>query len=84
MTIDRNHLHTIADQDGGAILDIERGMITTLNPTGAFVWQRLQRGEVLETIVANLAYETGEDAAIVERDVHKFAEILKENHLLSR
>jgi hypothetical protein len=84
MAIESNHLHSVVDQDGAAILDIERGLISTLNPTGAYVWNELERGEALETIIANLARESGEDALVVERDVREFVEALKENHLLSR
>jgi hypothetical protein len=83
MALENTPLHTVVDQDGAAILDIERGLISTLNPTGAYVWRGLERGETLETIVANLARETDEDALVVERDVHQFVESLKENHLLS-
>jgi hypothetical protein len=75
-------LHTVVDQDGGAILDIERGSIFTLNSTGAYVWQRLKRGESIETIVGNLARESGEETFVVERDVREFVESLTEQHLL--
>jgi hypothetical protein len=83
MAFENTALHTVVDQDGAAILDIERGLISTLNPTGAYVWQGLARGETLETIVANLTRETGEDALVVERDVRQFVETLKQSHLLS-
>jgi hypothetical protein len=83
MALENTALHTVVNEDGAAILDIEHGLISTLNPTGAYVWQGLERSETLETIVANLARETGEDALVVERDVHQFVETLKESHLLS-
>ncbi|HEY4380131.1 MAG TPA: PqqD family protein [Acidobacteriaceae bacterium] len=76
------HLHTVVDQDGAAILDIQRGLISSLNPTGAYVWQALQRGETVETVITNLARETGEERITVERDVHDFIESLREQHLL--
>jgi hypothetical protein len=82
MAIESNHLQSIVDCDGAAILDIDKGMITTLNSTGAFVWQRLRRGEILDTIVADLAQETGEDALAVERDVREFVESLKQKSLI--
>jgi hypothetical protein len=81
MALRKTPLHTVVDQDGAAILDIERGLITTLNPTGAYVWQGLQHGETLEKIAANLSRETGEDSLVVDRDVHQFFEDLEENHL---
>lgn len=74
---------TVIDQDGAAILDIERGLLCTLNPTGAFVWQRLRCGESIETIIAGLARETGEDALVVESDVRDFIGTLELNRLWS-
>ncbi len=35
-------------KDGSSILDISRKQITTLNSTGGFVWERLQRGLTVE------------------------------------
>ena len=50
MAMKNSHLQTVVDQDGAAILDIDRGQVSKLNPTGAFVWQRLQRGETIEEV----------------------------------
>jgi Coenzyme PQQ synthesis protein D (PqqD) len=80
---DNSHLRATVSTDGAAILDVERGKISTLNTTGAYVWQALQRGENLETIVANLAHETGEQADRLKRDVMKFIDDLTKQHLLS-
>jgi hypothetical protein len=82
MTVANSNLQTVADQDGAVILDIERGLITTLNATGGFVWQRLQRSEPLEVIIVNLMRETGAELLEVERDVRAFVEDLKQKHLL--
>jgi hypothetical protein len=82
MTEESFHLHSVVDQDGAAILDIDRGLISTLNTTGAYVWQGLERGELVETIIANLARETGEEPASVERDVRDFLGSLEREHLL--
>jgi Coenzyme PQQ synthesis protein D (PqqD) len=82
VAIENLHLQSIVNQDGAVILNIERGLISTLNPTGAYVWQGLQNGESLETIVLNLAHETGEEALTVERDVRDFVEDLKQKRLL--
>ena len=77
-----SQLHTVVDQDGGAILDIGHGQITTLNPSGAFVWQALQRGESVESIVAGISLDSGEAALTVERDVRGFIQSLRESNLL--
>jgi hypothetical protein len=82
VAIENPHLRSVVDQDGAVILDIERGLISTLNPVGAYVWQGLQRGESLETIIANLVRETGEKSLMVERDVREFVEDLKQKCLL--
>ncbi len=76
------HLRTIANQDGAVILNSAAGTITTLNSTGAFVWQALERGENQDAIVADLARETGERVDTLERDVRKFIDALKNQHLL--
>ena len=73
------HLRTVANDDGAVILDVDRGVITTLNTTGAFVWERLQRNQPLDSVVADLAQETGQDPAIVRRDVNEFASRLEES-----
>lgn len=75
-------LQAAFDRDGGAILDVEAGTISTLNPTGAFVWQLLQQRQGATEIIAALAQETGEDPATVERDVRAFMEELKLKDLL--
>jgi hypothetical protein len=84
MTVTSTPLRTVVDCDGAAILDSKRGLITTLNATGAFVWQGLERGEWVSAIVENLVRETGEDPTAVELDVLEFIESLKEQHLIAR
>jgi hypothetical protein len=78
-----SHLRTIVNEDGAAVLDTKLGSISTLNSTGAYVWQGLERGDSLEIIIANLARETGEQSEILERDVRDFVERLKAEQLLS-
>lgn len=84
MPIPKAGLTFIADQDGAAVLDIERGTITTLNPTGAFVWRHLADGESMEAIIHGLAKETGEPIAIVEPDVQRFVELLESQDMLRK
>jgi hypothetical protein len=83
MVNDNSHLRTVVNQDGAAVLDTKLGSIATLNLTGAYVWQGLERGENLETIIANLSRETGEVLEVVERDVKAFVETLRVQQLLS-
>lgn len=83
MTTKSTHLRTIVNQDGAVILDKKLGKLSTLNPTGAYVWQALERGEALEIIVADLARKTGEELDTVEREVREFIKSLREQQLLS-
>jgi len=78
------NLKAIVNEDGAVILDIERDSMSTLNPTGAYVWQGLQRGETIETIIANLARDTGEDHLLVERDLRQFVAELQQKQLMPR
>jgi hypothetical protein len=83
MANEQSHFRTIVNQDGAVILNTTTGDITTLNSTGAFIWQALERGEALETIAADLARETGEQVDSLKRDVLEFIDALKGQRLLS-
>ena len=75
------HLRTIANQDGAVILNSMAGTITTLNSTGAFVWQGLERGESADMIAQNLARETGEEVAAIRNDLLGFVDSMKKAKL---
>jgi hypothetical protein len=77
------NVRSIVDHDGAVILDIPRNTMTTLDATGAYVWQRIERGVQLDSIVAELARDTGVDAAMIATDVADFMEQLKSKHLIS-
>jgi hypothetical protein len=77
------HLRSIVDHDGAVILDIPHNAITTLDSTGAYVWERLQRGLQVNAIVRELADETGVEESVVAKDIEEFMEQLKSKHLVS-
>jgi hypothetical protein len=83
MACPARHLRTVIDQDGTVILDIERDAMVTLNPIGGYVWDRLQKGKLVDDIVRDLAADTGADIEIVNRDVQAFIEQLRLKHLLT-
>jgi hypothetical protein len=83
MTVTPAHLRSIVDHDGAVILDILGNRMTTLNTTGAYIWARLQEGRTTDSIVAELARETGEEPQLVETDVLEFIEQLKGKRLLN-
>lgn len=76
-------LKTVVTPDGAAVLDMRRGSISTLNPTGAYVWLALERGESEEAIVESLARETGMSPEVIGPDVRKFMEALMARDLRS-
>jgi hypothetical protein len=77
------HLRSIVDHDGAVILDIPRNAMTTLNSTGAYIWERLQRGLQVDAIVAELAHDTGTEESVVAKDVGEFMEQLRSKQLFS-
>jgi hypothetical protein len=83
MTNENKHLRVAANTDGAVILDTKLGKIAALNPTGAYVWQALERGESIQTMATNLARETGEQAETLGRDIREFIDSLREQQLLS-
>lgn len=82
MALHHTNIRAIVNQDGAAILDAKAGRILTLNSSGAYIWQALERGEEIETIAEGLARETGEQIQIVRVDLADFIEVLKAQNLL--
>jgi hypothetical protein len=74
---------SVVDQDGAVILDIKNDAMLILNSTGGYIWERLQRGKLIDEIVRDLSHDTGMDSATVERDVYEFLENLKAKQILS-
>jgi hypothetical protein len=76
------NIRSIVDHDGAVILDIPSNTMTTLDSTGAYVWERLQRGLQVDAIVRELAHDTGAEESVVGKDVEEFMEQLKSSHLV--
>ena len=76
------HLRSIVDHDGAVILDIPNDTIAMLDATGAYVWQKLQRGLQIDVIISELARDTGVDEEVIARDLNTFMDQLKSRHLL--
>jgi hypothetical protein len=75
-------LESAIDSDGAAILDAATGVISTLNPVGACVWNGLCEGTPLEDIIGKLSKDTGESISVIEPDVRRFVEQLRMEGLL--
>jgi hypothetical protein len=76
------NLRYATNRDGAVILDVSNNAIIPLNSTGAYIWQRLERGMLLDDIVTELARETDTDREIVAADVGRFMENLKSQRLV--
>jgi transcriptional regulator len=77
------HIRSIVDHDGAVILDKARNALTTLDSTGAYIWERLQRGLQVDAIVAELVRDTGAEESVVTKDVDEFIEQLKSKRLVT-
>lgn len=74
-------LRTVVNADGAAILDTKAGQITTLNSTGALIWQALNQGKELEVIAATIAHDTGAEIDAVRADIRDFIQELTKKDL---
>jgi Coenzyme PQQ synthesis protein D (PqqD) len=77
------NVRSIVDCDGAVILDVPNDTMTTLDATGAYVWQRLQSGLSIDAIVSELVRDTGADEAMVAKDVGTFMDQLESMHLVT-
>jgi len=67
--------------DGAVLLDVDRGRLFQLNPTGSRVLLLLEEGYTESQIVTVICQESGADAAQVGRDVREFIACLVQHHL---
>jgi hypothetical protein len=87
---ERNHalykvsggLRSTRNEDGGIVLDIERGQIFRLNPVGALVLESLGKGRAETEIAKDITLEYGisEEEAVV--DVRDFLQSLERHKLV--
>jgi len=82
MSNNNAHLKIIVNQDGAAVLDTSLGTISTMNTTGAYIWQALERGKCEEDIIADLVRETGALREVIERDMRDFLATLRDRDML--
>ena len=84
MPVVKPELRCLVTADGAMILDIAADELTTLNSTGGYVWDRLRAGKMVDEIVADLVKETGQDPAVVAKDVYEFVEDLMQRRLVTQ
>ena len=64
------------------LLDANRGVYFSLNPTGARAWQLLSEGESLDKIRSTLLEEFEVTAEVLEADLQRLFNELTENQLI--
>ena len=81
MRISEN-VRTSFNQDGAVLMDIEGGVMLTLNPVGSIIWHLLSDGRTPEQIAQRLALEFGISCEQALTDVNEFLQQVKAQHLL--
>jgi hypothetical protein len=83
MSVVHPWLRSLVTPDGAVILDAKRNVVITLNTIGGYIWERLQNGKSVDSIVHDLVQDTGTDVTTAERDVHEFIEDLTTKRLIA-
>jgi hypothetical protein len=71
------------NEDGGIVLDIDRGQMFRLNPVGALILESIRRGCAEPEIAKDISrqYSVSEETAIV--DVREFLKSLEQHQVVS-
>lgn len=78
-----NHLASPFGDDEVVFLNLERGTYTSLDGTGAFVWQALQeKPRTVDELTTLLQEAFDVDAATCRRDLHTFLRSLLDEKLI--
>ncbi|GGG86403.1 PqqD family protein [Edaphobacter dinghuensis] len=75
-------LTSVVTTDGAVILDAKQNLVISIDPIGGYIWDRLGKGQSVESIVLDLVTDTGAMPEVVERDVQEFLADLFARHLL--
>jgi hypothetical protein len=69
-------------QDGGTLLDLDRGVFFHLNPVAARIIELLAPGHEYATLLQTIRTEFRASEAVVKGDVDDFLSILRQQRLL--
>ena len=70
-------------EDGGVLLDVERGAVFTLNSVGVRILELLQQEQTTASIVSQISLEFRASEQVVSKDVTSFFQLLQEQGLLA-
>lgn len=77
-----NSVRSMINQDGGVLLDINQGMMFSLNIVGSKIVEKLQRGLEPSQIIDELSAECAVSRSVVQKDVEEFLECLQKHALV--
>jgi hypothetical protein len=77
------NIRSAVSDDGGTLLDLEKGVLYSLNSTGARIWDHLQKGLATASILEVIAREFSVPIKQVATDLHIFLRKLEARELLS-
>ena len=69
-------------QDGGVLLDVDKGAMFTLNRVGVRILELLQEGQTMPSVVSQISGEFGAPEREVRSDVEDFLRLLSKQGLL--
>jgi hypothetical protein len=78
------NVRSLTNADGAVILDLRRGKIFRINPTGATTLELLLLGYEKDRIAAELSERWGIDLDLASADLETFLNSLENNELLHR
>lgn len=75
-------VRTVTSTDGAALLDVETGLMFSLNSVGSLIWERLKQGMTPTQIVAAIALEYNRSPQDITGDVEAFIGKLQHHRLI--
>ena len=77
-----NGVRSMINQDGGILLDIDHGLMFSLNIVGSKIIEKLQQGLEPSQIIEEISTEFDISRAVAQKDVEEFLECLQKQALL--
>ena len=81
MQISEN-VRTMINQDGGILMDIEHGMMISLNISASQIWKKLQQNVPPAQIIEEISVEFEISPETARRDVQELLDSLQKHALL--
>jgi len=75
-------VRSMVNQDGGVLLDIEKGVMLSLNVAGSRVWTKLRQNLSVDQIVEEITAEFDIPRETARQDVHEFLHCLQDHMLV--